>query len=60
MEQVREVAEICWWLIAIGRDKDAIPLLDALCQIDDDIYWMYEAMGSAFATRAWLHEQHGR
>jgi hypothetical protein len=59
-EQVRGMAEICWWLIAIDREPDALPVLDALCQVDDDFYWMYEAFGSVFATRAWLHERHGR
>ena len=50
----RELSEIVWWLIAVGSYSDALRLLDALCEIEDEYYWMFHAMASAFATRAWL------
>lgn len=53
--QYRTLAEIVWWLIAIECDQDAMGILDALCEVDGDYYWMFHALGSAFATRAWLH-----
>jgi hypothetical protein len=54
-EQYRKLSEIVWWLIAINRAEDAMVLLNALCEVDDEYYWMFHALGSAFATRAWLH-----
>jgi len=51
----RTLAEIAWWLIAADAIEDALLLLDALCELDDEYYWMFHALGSAFATRAWLH-----
>src|SRR5262249_22804733 len=51
-------AEIAWWLIAVDRGRDAMGLLDALCEVDDEYYWMFHALASAFATRAWLRANH--
>ena len=59
-EHYRELAEIVWWLIAVDRDTDAMPLLNTLCEVDDSLYWMFQALGSAFATRAWLHTKRKR
>lgn len=53
-EQYRKLSEIAWWLIAVDCDEDARGLLDALCEVDDEYYWMFDALASAFATRAWL------
>jgi hypothetical protein len=53
-EQYRKLSEIVWWLIAVDCRQEATGLLDALCEVDDGYYWMFHALGSAFATRAWL------
>ena len=53
--QFRELAEMVWWLIALEEHGDALRLLDAMCEVDDESYWMFHALASAFATRAWLH-----
>jgi hypothetical protein len=53
--QYRKLAEIVWWLIAVERDRDAMRVMDALCELDDEYYWMFHALASAYATRAWLH-----
>jgi hypothetical protein len=57
-EQYRKLSEIVWWLIAVDCVEDALRLLDTLCEVDDEYYWMFHALGSAFATRAWLHAKH--
>src|SRR5947209_14849058 len=57
-EQYRRLSEIVWWLIAVDCVEDALGLLDALCQVDDEYYRMFHALGSAFATRAWLRARH--
>ena len=54
-EQYRTLAELVWWLISADCGDDALAVLDALCEVDGDYYWMFHALGSAFATRAWLH-----
>ena len=54
-DNYRELSEIVWWLIAANSYSDAMRLLDALCEVDDDLYWMFHALASSFATRAWLH-----
>jgi len=54
-EKFKELAEIVWWLIATDAKADAMRLLDALCEVDDEYYWMFHALASLFATRAWLH-----
>ena len=59
-EQYRKLSEIVWWLIAVDRVEDALSLLDALCEVDDEYYWMFHALGSAFATRAWLRARHAQ
>lgn len=59
-EQYQKLSEIVWWLIAVDCVEDALRLLDALCEVDDEYYWMFHALGSAFATRAWLHAKHER
>lgn len=59
-KQYRALAEIVWWLIASDSADAAADLLDALCELDDDIYWMPHALASAFATRAWLNAQRKR
>lgn len=59
-EQYRKLSEIVWWLIAVDRDQEAMGLLDALCEVDDEYYWMHHALGCAFATRAWLHAKQGQ
>jgi hypothetical protein len=46
-----------WWLIAMEERRDALRLLDVLCELDDQYYWMFQALASVFATRAWLHAQ---
>jgi hypothetical protein len=51
----RELSEIVWWLMAADAHQDAMSLLNALCEVDDEYYWMYHALASSFATRAWLH-----
>jgi hypothetical protein len=56
-EQFRKLSEIVWWLIAVDAREDAMGLLDALCEVDDEYYWMFHALASAFATRAWLHSK---
>src|SRR5258708_30964923 len=56
-EQYRKLSEIVWWLIAADAGEDAMGLLDALCAVDDEYYWMFHALASAFATRAWLHSK---
>jgi hypothetical protein len=33
-------------------------LLNALCEVEDEYYWMFQALASAFATRAWLRARH--
>ncbi len=53
-EQYRKLSEIVWWLIAVECNQDAVRILDALCEVDDEFYWMFHALGSVFATRAWL------
>ncbi len=53
----KELSEIIWWLIAAESYPDAMRLLDALCEVDDEHYWMFHAMASSFATRAWLHSK---
>src|SRR5262249_24915141 len=57
-KQYRRLSEIVWWLIAVDCGRDAMVLLDALCEVADEYYWMFHALGSAFATRAWLHAKH--
>jgi hypothetical protein len=54
-EQFRKLSEIVWWLIAADAREDAMALIDALCEVDDEYYWMFHALASSFATRAWLH-----
>jgi hypothetical protein len=56
-EQYRKLSEIVWWLIAADAGEDAMALLDALCEVDDEYYWMFHALASSFATRAWLHSK---
>ena len=56
-DQYRELSEIVWWLIAVDAYSDAMRLLDALCEVDDEYYWMFHALASSFATRAWLHSK---
>jgi hypothetical protein len=56
-ETYRELSEIVWWLIAADAHEDVMNLLDALCEVDDEYYWMFHALASSFATRAWLHSQ---
>lgn len=51
----RELSEIVWWLIAADAPQDAMTLLNALCEVEDEYYWMFHALASSFATRAWLH-----
>src|SRR5262245_42819994 len=53
----RELSEIVWWLIAADAGEDAMALLDALCEVEDEYYWMFDALASSFATRAWLHSK---
>lgn len=53
----REICEIAWCLIATDAKTDAMRLLDALCELDDEYYWMFHHLASAFATRAWLHSK---
>ena len=53
-EHYRTLSEIAWWLIAADLGEDAMGLLDALCEVDDEYYWMFHALASSFATRAWL------
>ncbi|MEZ6143687.1 MAG: hypothetical protein R3B84_24245 [Zavarzinella sp.] len=57
-EQYRKLSEIVWWLIAVDCVEDALGLLDAICEVDDNYYWMFHALGSAFATRAWLRARY--
>jgi hypothetical protein len=59
-EQYRTLSEIVWWLIAVEGDQDAVRILDALCEVDDEFYWMFHALGSVFATRAWLRAKQRR
>lgn len=54
-DQYRKLSEIVWWLIALDCDEPAMGLLDSLCEVDDEYYWMFHALASTFATRAWLH-----
>lgn len=54
-EHYRTLSEIVWWLIAVDSYKEAMSVLDALCEVDDEYYWMFHALASTFATRAWLH-----
>ena len=54
-EKCRELSEIVWWLIAASALDEARRLLDALCEIDDEYYWMFHAQAGSFATRAYLH-----
>ena len=54
------MGELVWWLIAIGETADAMRLLDGLCELDDEYYWMFQALASSFAARAWLHELNQR
>lgn len=54
-DQFRQLSEIVWWLIAVEAFEDAMGLLDALCEVDDEYFWMFHALASSFATRAWLH-----
>jgi hypothetical protein len=54
-EKFKELSEIVWWLIAVEAIDDAMGLLDALCEVNDEYYWMFHALASSFATRAWLH-----
>jgi hypothetical protein len=56
-DKFRELSEIVWWLIAVESYQDAMRLLDALCEIEDEYYWMFHAMASTFATRAWLNSR---
>jgi hypothetical protein len=51
----RTLSEIVWWLIAADSGEEAMELLDALCEVDDEYYWMSHALASCFATRAWLN-----
>ncbi|WP_184192255.1 hypothetical protein [Armatimonas rosea] len=55
----RDMLHGAWWLIALEAYDDAKRLLDALCEVDDDFYWMFEWLASTFATRAWLYSQQG-
>jgi len=59
-ERYRTLSEIVWWLIAADCGEDAMALSGALCEVDDEYYWMFHALGSAFATRAWLNTKHNR
>jgi hypothetical protein len=54
-KQYRTLSELAWWLIAADSSADALSLLDALCEVNDEYYWMFDALASSFATRAWLH-----
>ncbi len=56
-EQFRSLSEIVWWLIAVDAYQDAMRLLDVQCEVDDDYYWMFHALASSFATRAWLNSK---
>ena len=55
----RDVLHGVWLLIALEAYDDAKRLLNALCEVNDDFYWMFEWLGATFATRAWLHFQQG-
>jgi hypothetical protein len=55
----RDMLHGAWWLIALEAYDDAKRLLDALCEVNDDFYWMFEWLASTFATRAWLYAQQG-
>ncbi len=55
----RELLHLIWWLIALESYGDAQRLLDALCEVNDEFYWMFEWLGATFAARAWLHSQQG-
>lgn len=59
-EQYRALSEIVWWLIAAEANDEALELLDALCAVDDEYYWMFHALASSFATKAWLNAKQGR
>lgn len=59
LDRFRDLAEIAWWLIAVDAQSDAIQILDALCEVNDEYYWMFQALASAFATRSWLHTRAG-
>jgi len=59
-EQYRKLSEIVWWLLAVDCVEDAMGLLDALCEVEDEYYWMFHALASAFATRAWLRAARGQ
>ena len=58
-EQYRDLAELTWLLIAAGCDDDAMGVLDALCEVDDKYYWMYDHIPLTFGTRAWLRTKIG-
>jgi hypothetical protein len=55
----RDLSEIAWWLIATDALDEAAGLLDALCEVNDNLYWMPHALASAHATRAWVHGRRG-
>jgi hypothetical protein len=55
----RDLSEVAWWLIAVDALDEAIRLLDALCAVNDKLYWMPQALASAHASRAWAHGQRG-
>jgi len=56
-ESCREICELVWWLIAESAFVDAERILDVLCEIDDEYYWMFHSQASTFATRAYLHNR---
>lgn len=53
-QQFTALVDIVWWLIAVDAYRDALRLIDALCELDDEIYWTYCGLADAYATRAWL------
>jgi hypothetical protein len=55
----RDLSEIAWWLVATDSLDEAAGLLDALCEVNDELYWMPDALASAHATRAWVHGRRG-
>jgi hypothetical protein len=58
-EQYRKLAEVVWWLIAVDCDEDALAVLDALCEVNDESFWMFHALASALATRSWIRAKRG-
>jgi hypothetical protein len=58
-DRFREISEFVWWLIAWDAKADALRILNAMCELDDDTYWVFQALASALATRAWLYVEMG-